>query len=73
MLSRSGCTGRIVERLPPAIMPAMRRRGDLILGIALGILLGIAILAVFIFVFSGDTVDAPSIDNGAPAERPAGR
>lgn len=53
-------------------MPEMRRRGDLILGIALGILIGIAILAVFIFVFSGDTVDAPSIDQGAPAERPAG-
>ena len=46
------------------------RRGDRLIGIVLGLVLGIAIVAVFVFVFSGDTVDAPSIDNGA-AERPA--
>jgi hypothetical protein len=47
-----------------------RRRGDLILGVALGIVLGLAIVAVFVFVFSEDTVDAPSIDEGAPTESP---
>jgi hypothetical protein len=51
----------------------MRGHGDLILGITLGIVLGIAILAVFVFVFSEDTVDAPSIDRGDQTERPAER
>jgi hypothetical protein len=47
------------------------RRGDRWIGIVLGILLGIAIVAVFVFVFSEDTVDAPSIDHGTQSERPA--
>jgi hypothetical protein len=47
------------------------RRGDRVFGIVFGVLLGLAIVAVFVFVFSGDTVDAPSIDQGAPTERPA--
>ncbi len=47
------------------------RRGDRLIGIVLGLVLGIAIVAVFVFVFSGDTVDAPSIDNGGAAERSA--
>jgi hypothetical protein len=37
---------------------------DRALGIFLGLLIGIAIVAVFVFVFSEDTVDAPSIDQG---------
>ena len=37
---------------------------DRALGIFLGLVLGIAIVAVFVFVFSEDTVDAPSIDQG---------
>ena len=41
---------------------------DRALGIFLGLVIGIAIVAVFVFVFSEDTVDAPSIDQGgAPA------
>ena len=32
--------------------------------IVLGLLLGIAIVAVFVFAFSGETVDAPSLDEG---------
>lgn len=47
------------------------RRGDRLIGIVLGILLGLAIVAIFVFVFSEDTVDAPSIDRGAPTEAPA--
>jgi hypothetical protein len=47
------------------------RRGDRLIGIVLGILLGLAIVAIFVFVFSEDTVDAPSIDKGAPTEAPA--
>ena len=42
----------------------MRRRSDRYIGIVLGLLLGIAIVAVFVFVFSGETVDAPSLDEG---------
>ena len=38
---------------------------DLVIGIVAGIALGLAIIAVFVFVFSGDTVDAPSIDRGS--------
>ena len=40
---------------------------DRALGIFLGLVLGVAIVAVFVFVFSGDTVDAPSIEQGEPA------
>ena len=51
----------------------MHRRGDRLIGIVLGVLLGLAIVAVFVFAFSEDTVDAPSIDQGAQTERPSGR
>ena len=47
------------------------RRGDRLIGIAIGVVLGLAIVAVFVFVFSGDTVDAPSIHNGASTQQPA--
>lgn len=43
---------------------------DRALGIFLGLVLGVAIVAVFVFVFSGDTVDAPSLERGEQA--PAG-
>lgn len=44
---------------------------DRVAGILLGIALGLAIVAIFVFVFSEDTVDAPSIDEGAAPERSA--
>jgi hypothetical protein len=56
--------------------PASRRgrRIDLAAGLVLGVVLGLAIVAVFVFVFSEDTVDAPAIEHSTPpAERPAGR
>ncbi len=37
-----------------------------ILGIALGVILGIAVVVVFVFVYSEQTVDAPSISDQAP-------
>ena len=40
-------------------------RVDLAFGIVLGLVLGVLVVALFVFVFSEDTVDAPSIDNGA--------
>lgn len=49
----------------------MNRWGDRLLGIFLGLVVGIAIVAVFVFVFSEETVDAPSLDRGGnqPVER----
>jgi hypothetical protein len=50
------------------------RRGDRLIGILIGILLGLAIIAIFVFVFSEETIDAPSIgDRSAPSEQPADR
>ncbi len=47
------------------------RRSDRVIGILLGIALGIAIVTIFVFVFSEDTVDAPSIDELPQSEQPA--
>jgi hypothetical protein len=47
-------------------------RGDRWIGLVLGIVLGLAIVAIFVFVFSEDTVDAPSIHKGTSTERSAG-
>jgi hypothetical protein len=45
---------------------------DRVIGIVIGLILGVAVVAVFVFVFSEQTVDAPSIDhNGGAVERPA--
>lgn len=49
-------------------------RGDRLIGIVLGVALGLAIIAIFVFVFSEETIDAPSIDEAPPpTERPADR
>lgn len=37
-----------------------------IIGIALGLILGVAVVVVFVFVYSEQTVDAPSISDHAP-------
>jgi hypothetical protein len=43
-----------------------------VIGIALGILLGLAIVIVFVFFASEETIDAPSLEENGPAtERPA--
>ena len=41
-------------------------RGDRLIGIAIGIVLGLAIVAIFVFAFSEDAVDAPSLKEGSP-------
>jgi hypothetical protein len=46
---------------------------DLAIGILAGIAIGLAIIAVFVFVFSGETVDAPSIDRGSSSSQQSGR
>jgi hypothetical protein len=40
--------------------------GDRAIGIALGILLGVAIILLFLFLGSRDTIDEPSLSGGAP-------
>jgi hypothetical protein len=45
------------------------RRLDLAVGILLGIVLGVVIVVLFVFLGSRETIDAPSIDDGAPATR----
>ncbi len=47
------------------------RRVDRVAGILLGIALGLAIVAIFVFVFSEETVDAPRLNEGAQPERSA--
>jgi hypothetical protein len=53
-----------------------RRIGDRVIGIALGILLGIAVILLFLFLGSRNTIDEPSLSGGAtthtqPAAPPA--
>lgn len=44
-------------------------RGDRALGIVIGLLVGLAIVAVFVFVFSEDTIDSAGLEgNGGPAQ-----
>jgi hypothetical protein len=42
---------------------------DRIIGIVLGVILGIGVVVFFVFVYSGETVDAPSISDGAGGGR----
>jgi len=49
----------------------LRRHSDLAIGIVFGIALGLALIALFVFVFSEQTVDSASIDNGATTSTPA--
>jgi hypothetical protein len=39
--------------------------GDRAIGVALGILLGVAIILLFLFLGSRDTIDEPSLSGGA--------
>ncbi len=47
-----------------------RRRwiSDRVLGIALGILLGLAVVVLFLFLGSRNTIDEPSISGGATTQ-----
>ena len=40
------------------------RRGDRAIGIVVGIAVGLVVIALFVFVFSEQTVDAPRIGSG---------
>jgi hypothetical protein len=41
------------------------RAGDRAIGIALGVLLGITIILLFLFLGSRDTIDEPSLSGGS--------
>lgn len=60
---------------PPAGPPPRRRRRlDLVLGIAIGIVLGLAVVAGFVFLGEAGSIDAPRIkgvDTGGPTQRAA--
>lgn len=43
---------------------AVMSRTDRLIGIALGIVIGIAALILFVFLGSGSSIDAPAIDHG---------
>jgi hypothetical protein len=46
---------------------------DRVIGIVLGLILGVGIVTAFVFIYSEETVDAPSISrNGAPGDAPGG-
>jgi hypothetical protein len=51
------------------------RVGDRAIGIALGILLGIAVIVLFLFLGSRNTIDQPSLSGGTTSQtvtQPAG-
>jgi hypothetical protein len=54
------------------------RAGDRAIGIALGLVLGIAVILLFLFLGSRDTIDEPSVSGGTtqtvtqPTTSPAG-
>ena len=61
-----------IEKLPSA--PRSRRWIDLAIGIALGVVLGIAVISAFLFLGSEGSIDAPRIsgvDTGKPAQSAA--
>jgi hypothetical protein len=49
-------------------MRGRTRIGDRALGIALGILLGLAVIFLFLFLGSRSTIDEPSISGGATTQ-----
>jgi hypothetical protein len=55
---------------PAAPESGRRGRGgriDWVVGIALGFLVGIAVVVVFVFFGSEETIDAPSVNGSSPA------
>lgn len=58
--------------VPVPIATTSERRFDWVLGIVIGIVLGLAVAAGFVFLGSEDTVDAPRI-HGVETAKPAGQ
>jgi hypothetical protein len=49
-------------------MRGRTRIGDRALGIALGVLLGLAVIIIFLFLGSRNTIDEPSLSGGATTQ-----
>jgi hypothetical protein len=49
-------------------MRGRTRMGDRAIGIALGIVLGLAVIILFLFLGSRNTIDEPSISGGTPTQ-----
>ena len=49
-------------------MRGRTRIGDRAIGIALGIRLGLAVIILFLFLGSRNTIDEPSISGGTPTQ-----
>jgi hypothetical protein len=49
-------------------MRGRTRIGDRAIGIALGILLGLAVIVLFLFLGSRNTIDEPSLSGGATTQ-----
>ena len=49
-------------------MRGRTRIGDRALGIALGVLLGLAVIILFLFLGSRNTIDEPSLSGGASTQ-----
>jgi hypothetical protein len=47
-------------------------RSDRVIGISLGIVIGIVALILFVFLGSGGSIDAPSLDSSTPAAHDSG-
>jgi hypothetical protein len=45
-----------------------RRIGDRVIGIALGIVLGLAVIVLFLFLGSRNTIDEPSLSGGGTTQ-----
>jgi len=62
----------LARAAPDEERPRAAKRRDRVIGVLLGILLGIAVVVIFVFYGSEQTIDAPSIDEDTPpAERSA--
>lgn len=48
-----------------------RRHRDLVIGMVLGVAIGLAVIVLFVFVFSEQAVDAPSVDGSSTGSTPA--
>jgi hypothetical protein len=47
-----------------------RRHRDLVIGMVLGVAIGLAVIVLFVFVFSEQAVDAPSVDGSGTRTTP---
>src|SRR3954449_10105011 len=62
-----GCSTESADRRP-LMRGRSSRIGDRVVGIALGILLGLVVIVIFLFLGSRNTIDEPSLSGGATTQ-----